>query len=80
MQNCRCTAAAVAVNGIIATDATIADIACISGIAVADRRLRYSDIRYRISVSSAVFRRITPEPLSCVSDSYALSVHDTELS
>ena len=51
--------------------ASISDIAEIAEIA----DLQTSHLR-----DSSGIRRIIPEPLSCGSDSYALSVHDTELS
>lgn len=66
----------------------IADIADITGC-----RYRRLDVLHVLHVlqtlqklqtshlrDSAGIRRIIPGPLSCGSDSYALSVHDTELS
>ncbi len=65
--------------------ADIADIADITGCRY--RRLHVLHVLQTLQKlqtshlrDSAGIRRIIPGPLSCGSDSYALSVHDTELS
>ena len=68
--------------------ADIADIADITGCRY--RRLHVLHVLHVLQTlqklqtshlrDSAGIRRIIPGPLSCGSDSYALSVHDTELS
>ena len=65
--------------------ADIADIAEITGCRY--RRLHVLHVLQTLQKlqtshlrDSAGIRRIIPGPLSCGSDSYALSVHDTELS